>query len=83
MLEWYRRNKATGEGTDTKFQPIPTDTVKVRNDSCADRREGEVMEIYDHLLDTVDPLHLWFSAAIPSNERCYGILRVEQRRTSV
>ena len=51
----------------------PTDTIKARNNSCADRARGEVLEVCDNLV--FQPRHLWFTAAIPKGPNgCYGVL---------
>lgn len=62
-------------------QPLPHGTtgstgvdVEVRNDTGADRREGDTVEIGDKLLDEIDNHFLWFSAVEPDETRCFGIV---------
>jgi hypothetical protein len=77
VSDWYHRNKARGEGGDPQDYLPPTDVVQVRNDSGADRREGDVLEIdpTDGLLDRPLPReNLWFKGKTPNAQRPFGIL---------
>lgn len=72
--EWRQRQR--GVQRKPIFLPTPTDTIKVKNITGADRRAGEVLEIGTHLLTDIDRRNLWFNADTCSHPvgRSYCIL---------
>lgn len=76
VADWYHRNKALGEGGGGLRFLVPTDIVEARNDSGADRRLGEVLELdLTAILDEIDPEYPWFKGVAPNTDRVFGILR--------
>ena len=75
LVDWYKR-KVLGDPQRAFPAPIPTDVIKVKNNSGADRSAGQVLEIGALLLTTLERRNLWFSATTPSHPvgRCYCIL---------
>lgn len=73
----YSRNKRLGEGVNALRKALPSDLVRVRNDTGANRRAGEVMGIGDTILDTGQLTNefLWFVGQAPTGDEKFGILR--------
>jgi len=75
--EDYRARILGVGGNPARLPPIPTDMIKVRNSSGAQRRAGEVLEadLRGLLMTDVTATHLWIDANIPSGLVRWGILR--------
>lgn len=75
IVDWWRQNRM-GSGGRNRPSVIPTDVIKVKNISGADRSAGQVLEIGTHLLTTIDRRNLWFNADTVSHAagRSYCIL---------
>lgn len=75
--EAFQLQKRLGKGGSREQHGPPTDVIKVRNDSGAARRLGEVLECDDNsaLLGSIDPQHLWLKGVTPNGSRGFGILR--------
>lgn len=75
IVDWWRQNML-GTARPRFSSPIPTDVIKIKNVSGADRSAGQVLEITTHLLTTIDRRNLWFNADTVSHPvgRSYCIL---------
>lgn len=72
----YARTRRLGEGIEREAVHLPTDLVKVRNDSGADRAAGDVLELTDFILDDVTQEYLWFAGEEPAIGGVrFGVLR--------
>lgn len=73
----YEQRRRLGTGGRGERSPISHTSIKVRNDSGADRRFGEVLEISSSpLLDDLEAGALWFIGVEPEADgRVYGITR--------
>lgn len=75
VVDDYKRRRRLARGLSTQDDQYPTDVVKVRNDSCDDRDEGEVLEVCTNLID-LTRRDLWFTAALPeASGKCFGVVR--------
>lgn len=75
--EDYTKRRQLGRGVDPIRKTLPTDLVRVRNDSGSDRRAGEVMRVGNAIIDE-DQLtneFLWFEGLAPNTSEKFGILR--------
>jgi hypothetical protein len=72
--EWTQQQRLGQGGGSPRTVPL-TDVVKLKNSSGANRREGEVLEIFGFLLTTVAQRQLWFDGATPNATRPFGLLR--------
>lgn len=75
--EDYTKRRQLGRGVDPIRKTLPTDLVRVRNDSGSDRRAGEVMSVGAAIIDE-DQLtneFLWFQGLAPNTSEKFGILR--------
>lgn len=70
----YHRTKALSEGQPPAFATQDTNQIKVKNVSCGNRRAGEILEVCSDVLAEVNRQSLWFSAAAPAGQNCFGIL---------
>lgn len=61
MLDWWKR-MVRGSPQRALPSPIPTDTIKVKNISGADRSAGQVLELGTHLWTDVDRRNIGFNA---------------------
>ena len=75
MVDWYKR-QVLGNPQRPLPAPIPTDVIKVKNISGADRSAGQVLEIGTLVLTTLDRRNIWFNADTPSHAvgRSYCVL---------
>src|SRR5262245_47417364 len=73
-VSFYQEQQRLGRGGGHMPAAIPTDIVKFRNDSCGDRRAGEILRVCEFLLAEVTRPHLWLSAAAPDGQGCIGVL---------
>lgn len=64
------------------LRPRETDIIKIRNDSGALRRKGEILKIDGKALDEVNAEHIWLLGVVPTTDCYFGILR-EPAGTSV
>ena len=51
------------------FFPRPTDLIRVKNNSGADRARGDVLELDTFLLDSLAAESIWFSGIVPTGDR--------------
>ena len=64
----YAETQRLGKvGARSARRPIPSSLVNLRNDSGADRREGEILQVGDFILDEVVPSLLWFAGVTPTH----------------
>jgi len=57
------------------FFPRPTDLIRVKNDSGADRDRGDVLELDSFLLESLAAESLWFSGVVPTaDDKPYCVL---------
>ena len=76
--EYLRRRKP--HHREPMLVPIPTDVIKLRNDSGTDCRLGEILTVANALLTTdVLPRHLWQSGIDVDDTMPFGILRQATR----
>lgn len=75
MVDWWKRT-VRGDPKRALPTPIPTDVIKVKNITGANRSAGQVLEIGTHVLTTIDRRDLWFNADTVSHTggRSYCIL---------
>lgn len=75
MVDWWKRT-VRGDPQRAFPAPTPTDVIKVKNISGADRSAGQVLEITTHLLTDIDRRNLWFNADTISHPvgRTYCVL---------
>lgn len=75
MVDWWKR---TVRGDPRRALPvaIPTDVIKVKNITGADRSAGQVLELGTLVLTTLERRNIWFNADTPSHTvgRSYCIL---------
>lgn len=70
--DYIRRMGGTGGTPPSSRRPPP---FVVKNMTAADRRKGEVMQVGDNLLETLDDEYFWFEGAVPgSPPKTIGIL---------
>lgn len=75
LVDWWR-TQGLGKGRASFPAVTPTDVIKVKNNSGADRSAGQVLEITTHLLTDIDRRNLWFNADTVSHPvgRTYCVL---------
>lgn len=73
----YEKNKRKPKRNKDEPLPIPTDCIKVKNISGADRSEGQVLELGTFLLTTVKKTNPWFNADTVSHNggKSYCLLK--------
>lgn len=65
MYNWWKRTQSRG-GAPARQYTMPTNEIKVKNESGADRAAGEILEIGDKLIDTLTRFHPWCSGDTPT-----------------
>lgn len=73
--EDYTKRRQLGRGVDPIRKTLPTDIVRVRNNSGGDRRAGEVMRVGNAIIDQLTNEFLWFQGLAPNTSERFGILR--------
>lgn len=77
--EEHAKRKRLGQGIEPHRKTLPTDMVRVRNDSGANRRGGDVMRVGDAIMDHEEGKltneFLWFKGLAPNTSEKFGILR--------
>jgi hypothetical protein len=63
--DYAQRRRLSNGGPPVGF-PLPTDLVKVKNSTGADRAAGSVLQIGNRLLTTLDREHLWVDGIAPT-----------------
>lgn len=69
--DYYERVKRLGEGVTS--QPFSIAPIKVRNNTGADRRAGEVVGIGSLLLDELTNNYMWFGSSSPTECEPFGV----------
>ena len=82
--EDYQRRERSGGGGDRRG-PMPTDTLTIKNSSGANRRQGDVLEVSDPLITTLDADHLWLDGILPTAAagKVFGVLRQPLPSTAI
>lgn len=75
VADVHKRTERLGEGDPRLRKHLPTNLVRVKNMTGADRRRGDVMELGAKLLDELTNEFLWFEGVAPSGTEKFGILR--------
>ena len=56
-------------------QPLPTDLIKVVNNTCGFRRRGEVVKICDKAIHEITEEYKWLCGATTDGRGCFAILK--------
>lgn len=62
-------------GTPARNRPRPTDILKLKNSSGADRAKGEILKIDGTILTDQDGESIWLDGKAPTDECRFGILK--------
>jgi hypothetical protein len=65
--EYYEKQMALGQGIDPILKPVPTDLIKVKNNSGDTRLRGDVLALTSALTPPpIDREHMWFNGDLPA-----------------
>jgi hypothetical protein len=56
-------------------RPRPTDLLKLKNSSAANRRKGEILKIDGKVIETVTDEHIWLDGVAVTDDCRFGILK--------